>query len=147
MAKSTTKGKRASEAEAPAPNGRLIKYMGDSDVRVILKGETFNGEYPEGVAETLEWNPDNGHVVDVEDDPTVIELLLEQPGGEFTDVTDLKRVPRNAWQDRWAPKGEVGMARNFTNAMSEDGTASGGGDPAATGNLADAGSLGGSGTD
>lgn len=142
------KSKRASEQEPEAPAGRLIKYMGDSDVREILKGDTFNGEYPDGVAENLIWNPENNHVLDVQDDPTVIELLLEQPGGEFTDVTDLKRVPRNAWQERWAPKGTVGMARDFVNAVNPDGTgAAVGGDPAATGNLNDAGTLGGSGTD
>lgn len=85
-----------------------IKYMGTADRRVIEKGDTFNGQYPDGVPHDLVWDWNNNHVIDTEKTGPkgdqvlpgeLVELVIAHPG--FRDVTDLKKVPLGGAQKMW----------------------------------------------
>lgn len=72
-----------------------IKYLGTADVAVLEKGENFAGRLRDPLAQRVEWNVENGHVVDTDEvglSDTAVELLLEDKD-RFKDVTDLKRIP------------------------------------------------------
>jgi hypothetical protein len=94
----------AAPEPTPAPvetESQLIKYMGSSDVRVIEKGDTFDGQLPDGVESTLTWDWGNYHIVDVKAagwSDEAVELLLDD---EFEDVTGKKKVPPNMAQILW----------------------------------------------
>lgn len=73
-----------------------IKYMGSSDVRVISKGDDFNGRLPGGLEARVEFSRDNRFVVDTSElglSQEAVDLLLTDD--EMKDVSDLKRVPSN----------------------------------------------------
>lgn len=76
---------------------KLVKYMGSSHVRVLEKGEDFDGRLADPLTDDLVWDQKNKWVVNVGELPTEAQdLLLEQP--DFKDVSDLKRVPSNLHQ-------------------------------------------------
>lgn len=77
-----------------------VKYMGSADVRLIEAGEDFAGRLATPVQETVEWNKDNGWVVDTDEvglSAEAVELLVEEGQG-FLDVSGLERVPVNQVQ-------------------------------------------------
>lgn len=80
---------------------KLVKYMGTSHVFRLETGEDFGGQLKEPLAEGLEWNLQNNHVVEVDLPKAALELLLEEPG--LIDVTDMDRIPRSAAQDIYQP--------------------------------------------
>jgi hypothetical protein len=118
-----------SQKEKATDTGRLIKYMGASDVRRIAKGEDFGGQLADPIESDLEWNWDNNHVVDVDEaglsedaldlllalplvDPVIVNPKTGEPvdiGGvpypqgakEFKDVTGLKKHPVNLASSLW----------------------------------------------
>lgn len=94
MPKHTEPGDTEAESKEPKVTGkkRIVKWMGDSDVRIILKGDTFDGKLPAGLDHELRWNWENNHCQDVSDlAPEVVDLVLAEP--DFIDVTDMKVVP------------------------------------------------------
>jgi hypothetical protein len=115
--------------------GRLIKYMGSSDVRELRPTDDFGGQLADGLGHAVRWDWSNKHVVDVSDvdgngaalADEAVELLLEeqymdQNGRlvpEFKDVTDMKRIPLGAAQRMW--RGMV--ERPATGAVNESGLA------------------------
>lgn len=98
MAPKKTKTDEEKEEPVPATNTRKIKYLGDSDNRIINQGETFNGQYPDGLPTELCWSWANQHLIEVDLPPDALALLLEDP--EFRDVTDMSRVPAAAVAQR-----------------------------------------------
>ena len=84
------------------PKGTLVKYMGSADVRVISKGDTFNGLLPDGLSADLRWDWSNHHILDLGEaglSQDEIDLVLEDGDGrDFKDVTGKDRVPPNLAQ-------------------------------------------------
>lgn len=150
MAETKSGRKTAAEKKAERASkskGRLFKYMGDSHVRIIEKGDTFGNQYPDGIEDTLTWNYEDGHLVDSDDHPDVSdeawELLAEED--DFIEVTGRKTIPRSIAEDRWAPRSAT------PNLVAPDGVAGNanpvGGGPSASGNVtSDTGASAGSGT-
>lgn len=90
--------------------GRLIKYMGSSDIRRLLPGENLVFSV-EPLKEMLEWNPQNGHTLNTADYHNVPKKFWDQllRFEDWRDVTDehhdpKKEVPRNRWQEMWGPE-------------------------------------------
>lgn len=85
--------------------GKIVKYMGSSDVRRLEKGETFGGQLSkeDALAVDLQWDWDNDHLLDLDEveglSDEVIELILEE--GDFKDVSEHKRIPLNEAQKLW----------------------------------------------
>lgn len=102
----------------------LVKWMGDADVRVINKGDTFEGRLPDGLERRLEWNWDNNHVLDIGDlDPEVVELVLSEP--DLKDVTGLKTVPDNAVSKRRRARPGVQETNFVGGTIASSGTGAG----------------------
>src|SRR6266498_3231900 len=99
-----------------------VKYLGSAHIRRFDKGETFNGQYPAGLSEALEWSIESAHVLDVDVPSEVLDLILEQP--DFRDVTNVKRVPRSLGERLWQgetqpePLSESGTGEEGTEASS-----------------------------
>lgn len=157
--------------KAKASSGRLIKYMGASDRRIIAKGENFGGQLAEPVAADVVWDWDNNHVVDVAEaglSADAIDLLLDidladpvitnpktgkpvdvggvsypQGSKEFRDVTDLSRHPVNLASSIW--KGVRELNESHVQSISPTGvaTSSGGAGSADISGTASTGTPGG----
>lgn len=102
--------------EKKSGSGRLIQYAGFSDERSISKNDNFGGRLPEGFGVDAVWNEANNHLVELDLDPEVLDLLLtsqiERDGtGDFfpafRDVTGMKVIPPNGWAQRWRPQGHT----------------------------------------
>lgn len=80
-----------------------IKYMGSADEAILKKGESFGGRLSEEVAlgKDVVWDQSNNWTLDTEEagiSQEFAELLLENDGDRFKDVTDLKRIPASQHQ-------------------------------------------------
>ncbi len=96
-----------------------IKFVGDVDVRVIEKGETWGGRLSEPLDKELRWDWSNNHLLETDDlSAEALELLLEDD--EFVDVTNAKTIPVAA-----VAKRRLAMAENKpeVGALNETGTA------------------------
>jgi hypothetical protein len=98
------KRKTADEAKDQS-EGRLIKYMGASDFRVLEPGETLLGQLAEPLPVRLEWGVDDHHLLKTADYPDVAEafwdVLLEFD--DFLDVTGMERIPQNVYDSIYRP--------------------------------------------
>lgn len=97
------------EEEAPVANGRIIKYMGLSDFRVLNPGETLLGAHAHAPLETgVRWTPNDSHVINTSDFPDVPDTFWDElvKLDDFQDVTDEfndsdKKVPLNDYERTW----------------------------------------------
>jgi hypothetical protein len=83
--------------------GSKIKYMGSSHVHYLDKGENFGERLATPLAKRVEWNLENGHLVDADQvglSAEAVKLLTEAPS-EFKDVTGMERVPTSLGQQIW----------------------------------------------
>lgn len=81
----------AKKAEAA---GRRIKYVGDSDVRIIEAGSDWGGRLADPIKADLTWDWSNNHLTYVDVSDAALALLLEDD--EFVDVTDADTIPVSA---------------------------------------------------
>jgi hypothetical protein len=90
--------------------------MGMSHIHQLDKGYTFGGQLSEGIPKAVEFNRENGWVVDTEDaglsDEAVALILADS---DFKDVTDAKRVPTNLHQQTF-----LGMPKSEASDDSDD---------------------------
>lgn len=103
-----------------------VKYLGDSDVRIINKGEDFQGRLATPLTEDLRWDWDNNHLLEVDLSDEALELLTEDP--EFREVSGVKRLPVAAVAQRRKGIEVVGALND--SGLAEVGTSGG---PAGTG--------------
>jgi hypothetical protein len=102
------------KAPEKASKGRVIKYMGMSDVRNFYPGETLLGRTAP-LDTYVEWRTDNNHLVNTDDYPSVpAEFWDALVGGfdqpTFADVTEAhtssdKSVPKGDYETVYRPEG------------------------------------------
>lgn len=111
--RASTKAKATTESEAPKVEvkeehkGRVIKYMGSSDIRRFEIGETLlRSVVP--LRKTIEWHATKGHLLHTAEHPEVPESFWDRVLN-FTDFKDVtgefhdpkKNVPKGLWETLW----------------------------------------------
>lgn len=99
-------------------SGRIFKYMGTSDNRVIPAGDKFGGRVVDGLAKDLVFDSSNHWMVDVEAEglsQAQVEALATEPG--FQEVDREQVVPDNEHQRAFRP--HSGM-ENLSGSMKVD---------------------------
>lgn len=92
-----------------ANSGRLIKYLGTSDIRRLEVGENLLNTQPIGLQTTVEWTTDRNHVINTADYPDVPDAFWNQlvTYDTFQDITNLQphEVPKSDWEAIYRPQG------------------------------------------
>jgi hypothetical protein len=119
-----------------------LKYVGQADIRMIRKSE-----WPEGVDHgAVEWNPDNGHVAEVEG--AAGQWLLDNEKGDWKQV-DASEAEQAAAEGEAAaaepsPTEGAGASKSATGrGLTKPTNAPPGGDTGSTGASAPSGSTSG----
>lgn len=88
-------------------NGRVIKYMGTADVRLLPVGETLLMSVPP-LRREVKWNSKEGHLIHTAEYPEVPESFWDRllNFSDFRNVTEefhdpKKDLPKGAWEALW----------------------------------------------
>lgn len=87
------------ESTDEEPKGRLIKYMGSADIKIIPRGETVGGTLPE-MPYPIRFKASNNWTLDTSKFPEVDAVWWDHltQHDNFKDVTDYKVKPLNDHQ-------------------------------------------------